>query len=128
MFGKSYTFAGAMGCCSCFGFMRKPKRIPRPICGRNHNLSQEFLLDEEIDDEDNGSYNGENTGTSCGDYGDDGELPNRAKRSEEILRLREQNGMICRQFPVKETHTLVRSEVIIGIVSGFYVLCTMNYI
>ncbi|KAJ6691575.1 MAP/MICROTUBULE AFFINITY-REGULATING KINASE [Salix purpurea] len=33
-----------------------------------------------------------------------------AKRSEENLRLRELNGMVCRQSPVKETHLLVRSE------------------
>ncbi|CAK7327418.1 unnamed protein product [Dovyalis caffra] len=115
MFRKSYSFAKAMGCCSCFGFLRKPKRRSVPICGgrnynnKNNNLSQEFLLDGEIDDdgEDDGSFNGDITGTS---YCDDAEIPNHAKRSEEILRLRELNGLICRQFPVKETQRLVRSE------------------
>ncbi|KAJ4848915.1 Serine/threonine-protein kinase grik2 [Turnera subulata] len=110
MFPKSYSLAKAMGCCSCFGFMRKPKRKPQPVCRTNNNLSQELLLDEEVDDEDEGScsYNGEYTRTAYEE--DENELPNRAKRSEEILRLREQNGMICRRVPVKETHILVRSE------------------
>jgi len=122
MIHKSYSFARAMGCCSCFGFLRKPKRRPVPISsgGRNyhhHNnnnhLSQELLLDSEIDDdggEDDGSFNGDITGTSYCDYA---ELPNRAKRSEENLRLRELNGLVCRKSPVKETHLLVRSEVIV---------------
>uniref|UniRef100_A0A2P2M1M2 non-specific serine/threonine protein kinase n=1 Tax=Rhizophora mucronata TaxID=61149 RepID=A0A2P2M1M2_RHIMU len=107
MFSKSYSIAGAMGCCSCFGFSRKPKRRPGHIPVMNHNLSQECLLDEEIDDEDDGLYNDDITDTG---YGDNGKLSNQVKRSEEILRLREENGMICRQFPVKETHKLVRTE------------------
>ncbi|XP_011044375.1 PREDICTED: serine/threonine-protein kinase GRIK1 isoform X2 [Populus euphratica] len=119
MIHKSYSFARAMGCCSCFGFLRKPRRRPVPISsgGRNyhhHNnnnhLSQELLLDGEIDDdggEDDGSFNGDITGTSYCDYA---ELPSRAKRSEENLRLRELNGLVCRKSPVKETHVLVRSE------------------
>lgn len=107
MYHKNYSLARVMGCCSCFGFTWKPKRKTRPIPGRNHNLSRELLLDEEIDDEDNGSYNGEITDTA---YGEDSELPNRVKHSEEILRFREQNGTICRQFPVKETQKLIRSE------------------
>ncbi|XP_011040879.1 PREDICTED: serine/threonine-protein kinase GRIK2-like isoform X2 [Populus euphratica] len=108
-----------MDCCSCFGFLRKPKQRPMPISsgGRsyNHNninnLSQELLLNGEIDDNDDGeddaSFNGDITGTS---YCDNAEVPNGAKRSEEILRLRELNGLVCRQYPVKETHLLVPSE------------------
>ncbi|XP_021645227.2 serine/threonine-protein kinase GRIK2 isoform X2 [Hevea brasiliensis] len=107
MYHKIYSLARVMGCCSCFGFTSKPKQRTAPISVRNHNLFQEFLLNEEIDDDYDGSYNGEVTDTA---YGEDGELPSRVKRSEEILRLREQNGMICRQFPVKETQKLVRSE------------------
>ncbi|GAV66386.1 Pkinase domain-containing protein [Cephalotus follicularis] len=107
MLSKSYSFARAMGCCSCFGFNRKPKRRSRTILGTNSRFSQEILLDDEMDDEDDGSYNGEVTNTN---HGDDGESGNCGKRPEEILRFREQNGLICRQFPVKETHTLVRSE------------------
>lgn len=119
MIHKSYSFARAMGCCSCFGFLRKPKRRPVPISSGvinyhhhnyNNHLSQELLLDGEIDDdggEDEGSFNGDITGTSYCDYA---ELPNRAKRSEENLRLRELNGLVCRKSPVKETHLLVRSE------------------
>ncbi|KAJ8751288.1 hypothetical protein K2173_016469 [Erythroxylum novogranatense] len=107
MLSKGYTFARSMGCCSCFGFSRKPKRRSKTISLRNHNLSQEYLLDEEIDDEDDGSYNGDVTDSA---YGDDGKLSNYVNHSEEILRFRELNGMICRQFPVKETHKLIRTE------------------
>ncbi|XP_050212835.1 serine/threonine-protein kinase GRIK1-like [Mercurialis annua] len=107
MYPKSYSLARVMGCCSCFGFSWKPKRTTRTVTVRNHNLSQELLLDEEVDDEDDGSYNGNITDSA---YEEDAELPIRVKHSEEILRFREQNGMICRQFPVKETQILIRSE------------------
>ncbi|OAY37996.1 serine/threonine-protein kinase GRIK2 [Manihot esculenta] len=107
MYHKNYSLARVMGCCSCFGFTWKPRQKTTPISVRNHNLSQEFLLDEEIDDDYDGSYNGDITDTA---YGEDGELPTPVKHSEEILRFREQNGMVCRQFPVKETQKLVRSE------------------
>ncbi|KDP44066.1 hypothetical protein JCGZ_05533 [Jatropha curcas] len=96
-----------MGCCSCFGFSWKPKRKTTPISRRNHNLSQELFLDEEIEYEENGSYNGDITDNA---YGEDSEFPTFVKHAEEILRIREQNGMVCRQFPVKETHKLVRTE------------------
>ncbi|CAN0898745.1 Serine/threonine-protein kinase GRIK2 [Linum grandiflorum] len=107
MFRKSYYFARAMGCCSCFGLIKRRKQKPLPITVRNHNISQELLLDEEIEDEDNWSYNGEITDSV---YGVDEMMPCCANRSEEILKVKEQTGMICRQFPVKETHLLVRSE------------------
>lgn len=97
-----------MGCCSCFGFTRKPKAIRKPSCF-NNRLSQELLLDEDMEDEDDCSYNGEEL-TSTGN-GDESESQNRTKRSEDILRFRVQSGMICRQFPVKETHKVVRTEV-----------------
>ncbi|OAY51633.1 serine/threonine-protein kinase GRIK2 isoform X2 [Manihot esculenta] len=107
MYHNNYSLARVMGCCSCLWFIWKPKRRTQPISAGNHHLSQEFLLDEEIDDDYDGSYNGE---TSENAFEEDGELPNRGKGSEEILRFREQSGMICRQFPVKETEKLVRSE------------------
>ncbi|KAJ0021769.1 hypothetical protein Pint_32182 [Pistacia integerrima] len=109
MFNKSsYSWVRAMGCCGCFGFSkRKPKQSLRPIPGFNNRISQEFLLEDEIDDETDSLFNGEDTNTA---HGDDGELQNCAKRSEEILRLRVQNGLVCRQYPVKETNKLIRSE------------------
>ncbi|XP_048135944.1 serine/threonine-protein kinase GRIK2 isoform X2 [Rhodamnia argentea] len=107
MFNKGYPIARFMGCCSCFGFSRKPRRTSRPISGLNNHLSQEFLLDEDIEDEDDRSFNGEVTD---GGHDDEGELRSRAQRSEDILRFRGENGMICRQYPVKETHKVIRSE------------------
>lgn len=108
MFLKSCSLAKMMGCCSCFGFIRKPKRKPRPNYGFNNHLSQELLLDEDMEDEDDGSYNGEVTRTT---HADESEPQICGNRSEEILHFREQNGMICRQVPVKETHKCVRTEV-----------------
>ncbi|KAF7823413.1 serine/threonine-protein kinase GRIK1-like [Senna tora] len=94
-----------MGCCSCFGFIRKSKRQIVKL-GVNKNLSQELLLDEDIEDDDD-SYNDEVTSTTSGA---DSEAPPRANRSEDILKLKAENGMICRQFPVKETNKVVRTE------------------
>lgn len=110
MFNKRYhSWARALGCCGCFGFSkRKPKQSLRPISRLNYRISQELLLDDEIDDEADSFFNGEDTNTA---HGDDGELQNCGKHSEEILRLREQNGLVCRQYPVKETNKLIRSEV-----------------
>lgn len=109
MFSKDYSIARVteMGCCGCFGFVRKPESLSRPGSGSTNCLSQEFLLEEDIEEVDDRSYNGEVSDTA---HGDDGELQSRVQRSEEILMLRTQNGMICREFPVKETHKLIRSE------------------
>lgn len=109
MFSKDYSIARVteMGCCGCFGFVRKPKSLSRPGSGSTNCLSQEFLLEEDMEEVDDRSYNGEVSDTA---HGDDGELQSRVQRSEEILMLRTQNGMICREFPVKETHKLIRSE------------------
>ncbi|KAE9620551.1 hypothetical protein Lal_00019696 [Lupinus albus] len=107
MFNKTSSFAKAMGCCNCFGFIRRPRRQrPNPTVNNNKNLSQELLLDDDIDDDDH-SYNDSATNTSSGD---DSELQARPKRSEDILNLRVENGMMCRQYPVKETQKLVRTE------------------
>lgn len=110
MFRKTCSWIRDMGCCSCFGFTRrKPKQALRPITGLNYRISRDFLLGDDIDDDDDdNSYNGEATNTADGDGG---EMQNHAKRSEEIFREREQNGLICRQFPVKESNKLIRSEV-----------------
>ncbi|XP_075635221.1 serine/threonine-protein kinase GRIK1 isoform X1 [Castanea sativa] len=103
----SKSLARMMGCCGCFGFSRRPRPQPRPPSAFNNNHSQELLLDDEIEDDDDCSYNGDVTDTN---HGDDAESHGRTKCSEEILRLREQSGMVCRQFPVKETHQVVRTE------------------
>lgn len=109
MFRKTCSWIRDMGCCSCFGFTRrKPKQALRPITGLNYRISRDFLLGDDVDDDDDdNSYNGEAANTADGDGG---EMQNHAKRSEEIFREREQNGLICRQFPVKESNKLIRSE------------------
>ncbi|OIV99336.1 hypothetical protein TanjilG_17146 [Lupinus angustifolius] len=108
MFNKTSSFAKAMGCCNCFGFIRRRRRQrPNPtINNNNKNLSQELLLDDDIDDDDH-SYNDSATNASSGD---ESELQARPKRSEDILNLRVENDTMCRQYPVKETRKLFRTE------------------
>ncbi|KAL4320005.1 hypothetical protein GQ457_18G005110 [Hibiscus cannabinus] len=102
MCGKNFSFARAFGCCGCFGYTTKPKRS-RFLFSSN---SQDLLLDPEIE-EGEGSYNDDTTSTSrVGEV----EALSRAKCSEEILRSRLNNGLICRQFIVKETNKIFRSE------------------
>ncbi|KAG2673884.1 hypothetical protein I3760_13G110400 [Carya illinoinensis] len=109
MLSKNKIIARMIGCCGCFGFgfSRRPKRELRPTSGFNNHHSLELLLDEDVEDDDECSYNGDVTDTT---REDDAVLHSRANRSEEILRFREQNGMICRQNPVKETQKIVRTE------------------
>lgn len=112
MFIKRGSIAEAteMGCCGCFGFsfVKKPKKVVRPRGVFGNNTSQELLLDEEeIEEEDDELYNGDVTDTGIGDGS---EFQSPVRRSEEILKYKIQNSLICREVPVKETHRLVRSE------------------
>lgn len=115
-FGKNCLFARViqMGCCGCFGFSssKKPRKWRRRDAGMGNHGSRELLLDEELEDVDDCSNNGDLTDTG---HGDDGEIKSPTKRSEEIILYRTQHGLICREFPVKETHKLIRSEVSIGV-------------
>ncbi|KAL7198165.1 hypothetical protein ACSBR2_020648 [Camellia fascicularis] len=111
MFNKIFSFAGVaqMGCCDCFGFSfgRKPKKLARCNAPMGNHESQELLLSEDIEDVDDCSYNDDVSETG---HGDEGELRSPTKCSEEIIMYRIQHGLICREFPVKETHKLIRSE------------------
>ncbi|KAL7198167.1 hypothetical protein ACSBR2_020648 [Camellia fascicularis] len=113
MFNKIFSFAGVaqMGCCDCFGFSfgRKPKKLARCNAPMGNHESQELLLSEDIEDVDDCSYNDDVSETG---HGDEGELRSPTKCSEEIIMYRIQHGLICREFPVKETHKLIRSEVL----------------
>ncbi|KAJ8441120.1 hypothetical protein Cgig2_006949 [Carnegiea gigantea] len=93
-----------MGCCGCFGFSRRFKVTTNPRFGMGSitsRLSQQHLLG--YDD----FYDVESTDIIPGD---ECATPSSATRSEEVLRLRLQSGLICRQYEVKETNRLVRSE------------------
>ncbi|KAK9153448.1 hypothetical protein Sjap_000928 [Stephania japonica] len=109
MFFKSDSFQRLteMGICSCFGLINKPKRTARAITYTRKRDSQECLLPDGLDDEDEMLYNGESTSVL---NESDGECRSQARRSEEILLFRIENGMICREVPVKETHQLIRTE------------------
>lgn len=98
-----------MDCCGCFRFAFgiNPKKLGKLNVQTSNNTSRELLLDDDLDDEDDRSYIGDITDTG-NRY--DFELQSPMKRSEEIIRRRIQEGLICREFLVKETHRLVRSE------------------
>lgn len=112
----SFSFGKMMGCFSCFGLIKNP-RHGRSKRGINNFLSHGLLTDGETEG-DEVSYSGDVTSNTTS--GDDNEVQHLPNRSEEILNFRAENGMICRPFPVKETHKLLRSEVIVGI--SFFVL------
>ncbi|KAI3508181.1 hypothetical protein L1887_23185 [Cichorium endivia] len=63
--------------------------------------------EEEEQDDDNCSYGDDISDTEKGDHG---EFRNPAKKSEDVLLYRTQNGLIFREFPIKETHKVVRPE------------------
>ncbi|KAL3518370.1 hypothetical protein ACH5RR_020959 [Cinchona calisaya] len=114
--GDSIAETAEMGCCGCFGFSfaKKPKKVLRSRGIFVNNTSREFLLDEEGEEEegeeeegDDEFYNGDVTDTG---NEDDDQFQSPVRRSEEILKYRLQNSLICREVPVKETHKLVRSE------------------
>ncbi|CAJ2654398.1 unnamed protein product [Trifolium pratense] len=106
MLDKTLSYVRDILTCNCFGFLkqRNPRKVTPTIY--NSNLSHELLLDTDFDDEDS-FFNDEIINNTSGD---DEEEQSRPKRSEEILVFRVENGMICRQFPVKETHKIDRTE------------------
>ncbi|PIN14048.1 Serine/threonine protein kinase [Handroanthus impetiginosus] len=96
-----------MGCCGCFGFSfaRKLKKVVGPVRGVGNNPSQEFLLDSDAENDGDDFYYPTDTGNEG-----ESDFQSPRKKSEEILMYRMQNGLICREFPVKETHSVLRSE------------------
>ncbi|XP_010906488.1 serine/threonine-protein kinase GRIK2 isoform X1 [Elaeis guineensis] len=93
-----------MDCCGCFGFLRKPRRFPISFRGSGNRFSQELLLPDNIEDADGISYSGDSINAT------DSGMHRSVKRSEEILLSRAQNGLICREVPVKETWKVKLSE------------------
>lgn len=95
MFRDSFSFAQAMGCFGCFGCSERSSQSPKAY------------------DDDTYSNDGDVTSNVGGGEEEEEEVEqqSRSKRSEEILQYKLQNGLICRQFPVKETNKLIRGEV-----------------
>ncbi|XP_047312373.1 serine/threonine-protein kinase GRIK1-like [Impatiens glandulifera] len=107
----SLTRMTQIGCCGCFGFSftRKPKHVPRPTARIANHSSQECLLkNDDLEEDDGDLYNG--GGTDTVGLGEGGGMKSPTKHSELILMHKIERGLICRQFPVKETHKLIRSE------------------
>lgn len=87
-----------MGCCGCFGFLRKSHRSLLSFNGTAERFSRDCLLPQSM--EDAYSYSGDSDGSSR----------HRGRSSEDILLARARNGLICREVPVKETRKLTISE------------------
>ncbi|XP_040378025.1 serine/threonine-protein kinase GRIK1-like [Oryza brachyantha] len=124
-----------IGCCSCFGFLRKPRvsvSRPQDVDGI---LSEDLLNHKSIEDPDGSFYTGDDPDRSFYDRDDldrsfcNGDDPDRSfndgddpdhlygsddgqprKRSEDIILARAQNGFACRESLVKETKKVFRSE------------------
>ncbi|GKB01188.1 serine/threonine-protein kinase GRIK2 isoform X1 [Tanacetum coccineum] len=113
---QEYSGASMMeiGCCGCFGFSfaKKHKKDLRPrVEGGNHVL--QGLLNEEVEEDDDDEE--EDNNSDCDimtetEREDHEEFRDPRKSSQEILDYRTENGTICREFPVKETHKVIRSE------------------
>ncbi|XP_017425568.1 serine/threonine-protein kinase GRIK2-like isoform X3 [Vigna umbellata] len=102
---KRFSFSKMIGCCGCFGFVKKPRRR-RAKRSINNFLSHGLLYDGETEGDE--SFSGDVTSNATS--GDDNEAHAVRNRSEDILNFRAENGMVCRPHPVKETFELVRSE------------------
>jgi hypothetical protein len=126
-----------MGCCSCFGFLRKPRvSVSRPR-DADGILSEDLLNHKSAEDPDGSFYTGDDPDRSFYDRDDldrsfyNGDDPDRSfydgddpdhlygsddgqprKRSEDIILSRAQNGFACRESLVKETKKVFRSEVL----------------
>lgn len=106
-----------MGCCGCFGFLRKPSKLQNPymIPDSSSNLGDNLLDDSMCFD--NGSfYNNGGDSDFLADADENGVQRPTIRRSEEVLQQWAESGLICRQVPVKETHTATLSEVHIYII------------
>jgi len=108
---ESIASAAEMGCCGCFGFSsaRKTKKILGPNMRFGNQITEGLLKNDELEDDDDDCSDNDNV-TDTGNVVDS-ELQSPVKRAEEIIMYRIQNGLICREFPVKETKKLIRSEV-----------------
>ncbi|KZV34572.1 hypothetical protein F511_28176 [Dorcoceras hygrometricum] len=95
----------AVGCCGWFSFSFAKKS--NKVRGLGDSTSCEFLLDEETEDED---YGFSNKDVADDGSGEDCYFQSPTKQAEENLRSRMQQGFMCREFPVKETHNVLRSE------------------
>jgi len=97
MFRDSFLFARTIGCFGCFGSSgSRNQQSPKPY------------------DDDTHSCDSDVTSTARGEEEEDEEeveQKSRSKRSEEILKYRLDNGLICRHIPVRETNELIRGEV-----------------
>ncbi|KAL8204718.1 hypothetical protein R6Q57_010341 [Mikania cordata] len=122
MFMQEYSVASVMemGCCGCFGFSfaKKQKKNSRPRVEGGNYVLQGLLVNQEVEEEEEDVEDEESNNNSGCDNITDNEKEdhdhedfiNPAKNSQEILVYRTENGLICREFPVKETHKVVRSE------------------
>lgn len=100
-----------MGCCGCFGFLRKPSKLQNPymIPDSSSNLGDN-LLDDSMCFENGSFYNNGGDSDFLADTDENGVQRPTIRRSEDVIQQRAESGLICRQVPVKETHTATLSE------------------
>ncbi|KAF0889173.1 hypothetical protein E2562_022440 [Oryza meyeriana var. granulata] len=97
-----------MGCCSCFGFLRKPHTPLLQFRDSDSFLSNDLLVSQHDGEDPNASfYGGQDTNFL---YQSDNGPQRPVKRSQEIIMSRAQSGFVCRQAPVKETKKAICRE------------------
>ncbi|KAL5223562.1 hypothetical protein ABZP36_010201 [Zizania latifolia] len=100
-----------MGCCGCFGFLRKPRTpLLHHLRGSDAFLSDDLLVpqhDGDGDEPNTSFYSGQDTDFPY----QSGNGPQRpVQRSQDIILSRAQSGFVCRRVPVKETNIAICRE------------------
>jgi calcium/calmodulin-dependent protein kinase kinase 1 len=108
-----------MGCCGCFGFLRKPSKLQNPymVPDSSSNLGDNLLQDS-MCFVDGSFYNNGADSDFLPDTDENGVQRPTIRRSEDILRQWAESGLICREVPVKETNTATLSQVWIYMTSN----------
>ncbi|KAJ1703404.1 hypothetical protein LUZ63_003183 [Rhynchospora breviuscula] len=108
-FSMSHLFE--MGCCGCFSFLGKlakpqyPYMVPDSSSNFGDNLLQDSMYSWD------GSFYSNGGDSDFLQDTDENGLPRPTiRRSEEILQQWVKSGLICRELPVKDTHTATFSE------------------
>uniref|UniRef100_A0A0D9Y1X5 Protein kinase domain-containing protein n=1 Tax=Leersia perrieri TaxID=77586 RepID=A0A0D9Y1X5_9ORYZ len=96
-----------MGCCSCFGFLRKPRTLLHFRASDSFFSNDLLVSQHDGDDPDTIFYGGQDNDFL---YQSDNGPQRPAKRSQEIILSRAQSGFVCRQVPVKETKKAICHE------------------
>ncbi|KAJ3707874.1 hypothetical protein LUZ61_011579 [Rhynchospora tenuis] len=96
-FSMSHLFE--MGCCGCFSFL-----------GKLTKSQYTYMIPDSLPNFGDGSFDSNDGDSDLQDTDENGLPRPTIRRSEEILQQWAKSGLICREVPVKDTHTAIFSE------------------